>query len=192
MRKHQGGDVRALVSQTLSTTATCFQCHGYGRRTGLKIRFATPGTPFSRGMVSSRRSARLSVSAARREVPRPGMRSGHSGHVEPRRCVAESASSHAAVSGHPSLARGWPRLNCSCGQPSLRGELHVLRPRGPSDSTSGKPSVCKKLEVAPDRLPVYATLVRQLANGHSMSACAQGAENYPLTDNLEIVVVVHQ
>ena len=30
--------MRALDSQTLSTTATCFQCHGYGRRTGLKIR----------------------------------------------------------------------------------------------------------------------------------------------------------
>ena len=30
--------MRALDSQTLSTTATCFQCHGDGRRTGLKIR----------------------------------------------------------------------------------------------------------------------------------------------------------
>ena len=38
MRKYQGGDVLALDSQTLSTTATCFQCDGYGRRTGLKIR----------------------------------------------------------------------------------------------------------------------------------------------------------
>jgi hypothetical protein len=27
MRKHQGGDVRALDSQTVSTTATCFQYH---------------------------------------------------------------------------------------------------------------------------------------------------------------------
>jgi hypothetical protein len=39
MRKHQGGDVRALDSQTLSTTATCFQCDGDGRRAGLKIRW---------------------------------------------------------------------------------------------------------------------------------------------------------
>jgi hypothetical protein len=30
--------VLALDSQTLSITTTCFQCHGYGRRTGLKIR----------------------------------------------------------------------------------------------------------------------------------------------------------
>jgi hypothetical protein len=29
--------VRALDSQTLSTTATCFQCDGDGRRAGLKI-----------------------------------------------------------------------------------------------------------------------------------------------------------
>src|SRR5271166_3430423 len=39
MRKHQGGDVRALDLQTLSTTATCFQCDGDGRRAGLKIRW---------------------------------------------------------------------------------------------------------------------------------------------------------
>jgi hypothetical protein len=31
--------VRALESQTLSTTATCFQCDGDGSRTGLKIRW---------------------------------------------------------------------------------------------------------------------------------------------------------
>ena len=30
--------MRALDSQTLSTTPTCFQRHGYGRRAGLKIR----------------------------------------------------------------------------------------------------------------------------------------------------------
>ena len=30
--------MRALDSQTLSSTATCFQYHEYGRRTGLKIR----------------------------------------------------------------------------------------------------------------------------------------------------------
>ena len=42
-RKHQGGDVRALDSQTLSTTATCFQYHEYGRRTGLKIRSSQEG-----------------------------------------------------------------------------------------------------------------------------------------------------
>ncbi len=43
MRKHQGGDVRALDLQTSSTTATCFQCHDYGRRTGLKIRSSQEG-----------------------------------------------------------------------------------------------------------------------------------------------------
>jgi hypothetical protein len=31
--------VLGLNSQTLSITATCFQCHGYGRRAGLKIRW---------------------------------------------------------------------------------------------------------------------------------------------------------
>ena len=33
----------ALDSQTLSITATCFQYHGYGRRTGLKIRSSQEG-----------------------------------------------------------------------------------------------------------------------------------------------------
>ena len=31
--------MRALDPQTLSTTATCFQCDGDGRRAGLKIRW---------------------------------------------------------------------------------------------------------------------------------------------------------
>ena len=35
--------MRALDSQTLSITATCFQCHGYGRRAGLKIRSSQEG-----------------------------------------------------------------------------------------------------------------------------------------------------
>ena len=35
--------MRALDSQTLSTTATCFQYHDYGRRTGLKIRSSQEG-----------------------------------------------------------------------------------------------------------------------------------------------------
>ena len=35
--------MRALDSQTLSTTATCFQCDGDGRRTGLKIRSSQEG-----------------------------------------------------------------------------------------------------------------------------------------------------
>ena len=35
--------MRALDSQTLSTTATCFQCHGDGRRAGLKIRSSQEG-----------------------------------------------------------------------------------------------------------------------------------------------------
>jgi hypothetical protein len=35
--------VRALDSQTLSTTATCFQCDGDGRRAGLKIRSSQAG-----------------------------------------------------------------------------------------------------------------------------------------------------
>ncbi len=43
MRKHQRGDVRALDSESLSITATCFQYHGYGRRTGLKIRSSQEG-----------------------------------------------------------------------------------------------------------------------------------------------------
>ena len=33
----------ALDSQTLSTTATCFQCDGDGRRAGLKIRSSQEG-----------------------------------------------------------------------------------------------------------------------------------------------------
>ncbi len=43
MRKHRGGVVLALDSQTLSTSATCFECHGNGRRTGLKIRSSQEG-----------------------------------------------------------------------------------------------------------------------------------------------------
>ena len=43
MRKHQGGDVRALDSETLSTTATCSQYHVYGRSPGLKIRSSQEG-----------------------------------------------------------------------------------------------------------------------------------------------------
>jgi hypothetical protein len=35
--------VRALDSQTLSTTATCFQRHADGRRAGLKIRSSQEG-----------------------------------------------------------------------------------------------------------------------------------------------------
>ena len=35
--------MRALDSQTLSTTATCFQCDGDGRRAGLKIRSSQEG-----------------------------------------------------------------------------------------------------------------------------------------------------
>ena len=35
--------MRALDSQTLSTTATCFQCDDYGRRSGLKIRSSQEG-----------------------------------------------------------------------------------------------------------------------------------------------------
>ena len=35
--------MRALDSQSLSTTATCFQCDGDGRRTGLKIRSSQEG-----------------------------------------------------------------------------------------------------------------------------------------------------
>jgi hypothetical protein len=52
MRKHQGGDVRALDSQTLSTAATCFQCHGYGRRPGLKIRLVSQQLDRLPGQVS--------------------------------------------------------------------------------------------------------------------------------------------
>jgi hypothetical protein len=35
----QGGIVTALKTRTLSTTATCFQCDGDGRRAGLKMRW---------------------------------------------------------------------------------------------------------------------------------------------------------
>jgi hypothetical protein len=35
--------VTAMRSRTLSVAATCFQYHGYGRRTGLKIRFPQGG-----------------------------------------------------------------------------------------------------------------------------------------------------
>ena len=39
MYVRQGSIVTALQSKPLSITATCFQYHEYGRRTGLKIRF---------------------------------------------------------------------------------------------------------------------------------------------------------
>ena len=38
MYVRQGSIVTALQSKPLSITATCFQYHEYGRRTGLKIR----------------------------------------------------------------------------------------------------------------------------------------------------------
>ena len=38
MHVRQGSIVTALQSKSLSITATCFQYHEYGRRTGLKIR----------------------------------------------------------------------------------------------------------------------------------------------------------
>jgi len=43
MRKHRGGVVLALDSQTLSITATCIQYHDYGRSPGLKIRSSQEG-----------------------------------------------------------------------------------------------------------------------------------------------------
>ena len=39
----QGSIVTALQSRALSVAATCFQYHGYGRRTGLKIRSSQEG-----------------------------------------------------------------------------------------------------------------------------------------------------
>ncbi len=39
----KGGDVTALNPRTLNVTATCFQYHDYGRRTGLKIRSSQEG-----------------------------------------------------------------------------------------------------------------------------------------------------
>jgi hypothetical protein len=39
----QGSIVTALQSKPLSITATCFQYHEYGRRTGLKIRSSQEG-----------------------------------------------------------------------------------------------------------------------------------------------------
>ena len=53
MHVRQGSIVTALQSKPLSITATCFQYHEYGRRTGLKIRwcededFATSNPPFN-------------------------------------------------------------------------------------------------------------------------------------------------
>ena len=50
-----------LNSQTLSITATCFQCHGYGRRAGLKIRW--------RSDQSSREISDLSAQRGRQSLP---------------------------------------------------------------------------------------------------------------------------
>jgi hypothetical protein len=44
--------VRALESQTLSTTATCFQCDGDGRRAGLEIRCVCHPTKCPRSVRS--------------------------------------------------------------------------------------------------------------------------------------------
>jgi hypothetical protein len=43
MYVRQGSIVTALQSKPLSITATCFQYHEYGRRTGLKIQLAQRG-----------------------------------------------------------------------------------------------------------------------------------------------------
>jgi hypothetical protein len=43
MYVRQGRIVTALQSKPLSITATCFQYHEYGRRTGLKIRSSQEG-----------------------------------------------------------------------------------------------------------------------------------------------------
>ena len=43
MYVRQGSIVTALQSKPLSITATCFQYHEYGRRTGLKIRSSQEG-----------------------------------------------------------------------------------------------------------------------------------------------------
>ena len=76
MRNHQGGDVRALDSQTSSTTATSFQYHEYGRRTGLKIRSSQGGVGSSPTFGTLRRSARplipsRLVSSKRPDVENP-------------------------------------------------------------------------------------------------------------------------
>jgi hypothetical protein len=65
MRRHQSGDVRALDSQTLTTTAMCSLYHGYGRRTGLKIRS-------SRGGVGSRPTFGTIVRARSKRPKLPG------------------------------------------------------------------------------------------------------------------------
>ena len=80
MRKHQGGDVRALDSQTLSATATCFQYHEYGRRTGLKIRSSQEGVGSS-PTFGTKRKMRIcwSLTPPRAAVSPPfRMRSGAS------------------------------------------------------------------------------------------------------------------
>jgi hypothetical protein len=61
MRKHQSGDVGALDSQTLRTTATCFQCDGDGRRSGLKIRSSKEGVGSSPTFVPEGCHVELSV-----------------------------------------------------------------------------------------------------------------------------------
>ena len=73
MRKHQGGAVLALDSQTLSTTATCFQYHDYGRRAGLKIWSSQGGAGSSRTVANAdlRRiavGATVTFSCTRRQV----------------------------------------------------------------------------------------------------------------------------
>jgi hypothetical protein len=55
--------VLALDSQTLRITATCFQCHGYGRRPGLKIRWGNTrvGSSPTIGTTGLRRIAAFEV-----------------------------------------------------------------------------------------------------------------------------------
>ena len=59
MYVRQGSIVTALQSKPLSITATCFQYHEYGRRTGLKIRSSQEGVGSSPtfGISDSRRIA---------------------------------------------------------------------------------------------------------------------------------------
>jgi hypothetical protein len=65
--------VRALDSQTLSTTATYSQYHGYGRRAGLKIRSPQGGVgsspTFGTEFVYTLSTTRTPLSAAGDGVP---------------------------------------------------------------------------------------------------------------------------
>ncbi len=100
MQKHQGGDVRALDSQTLSTTATCSQYHGYGRSPGLKIRFVCHQVDRPPGRAASRA----------RGIPEGHRGGSRHGIASPR----QSAAADPAQAGEDLLKPGSGGFNGSC------------------------------------------------------------------------------